>query len=478
MEALIWSRLQFAFTVSFHILFPALNIGLALLLAWLEWRWLRSDDYNYRIAYRFWSRIFALTFGMGVVSGLVLSYEFGTNFAAFAAATGNVLGPLLSYEVLTAFFLEASFLGIMLFGWERVSPRLHFFATLMVAIGTLISAFWILSANSWMHTPAGAELRDGVFYPLDWWAIVFNPSFPYRYLHMVLASVLSTLFFVAGIAAWYQLKQRESQFAQRHLRPVLLAAAILAPLQVFIGDLHGLVVEEHQPMKVAAMEGRWETTSHAPLLLFAWPDQAAEKNHWEVGIPSGASLILKHSADGVVQGLDQVAAEERPPVALVFFSFRVMVGLGSLFILSAWLGVWFTRKQGRAPAWLLRLLVALTPAGFIATLAGWWVAEVGRQPWVVHGLMPTREAISILPAGQVMFSLAVFVLLYGALFYAYLVYLFKLIRSGPQSLHSLAGKNPPTHGRPAPARPAFGALRSEAGAELAEELGLRSGKHV
>jgi cytochrome d ubiquinol oxidase subunit I len=462
MDVLIWSRLQFAFTVSFHILFPALNIGLAVLLAWLEWRLLRSDDQSYRLAYRFWSRIFALTFGMGVVSGLVLSYEFGTNFAAFSAATGNVIGPLMSYEVLTAFFLEASFLGIMLFGWDRVSPRLHFFSTLMVAIGTLISAFWILSANSWMHTPAGAEFIDGVFYPKDWWAIVFNPSFPYRYVHMVLASMLSTLFFVAAIAAWYQRQQRELIFARRHLQAVLLAAAVLAPLQVFVGDLHGLNAEEHQPMKVAAMEGRWETTGHAPLLLFAWPDQDQAKNHFEVGIPSGASLILKHSAEGVVQGLDQVSPADRPNVPVVFFSFRMMVGLGSAMVLAAWLGLWFMRKQRTPPDWFLRALVWMGPAGFIATLAGWWVAEVGRQPWVVTGYMRTSDAISILPAQQVMVSLMAFVLLYGSLFVAYLVYLRKLVRLGPESLRPLAQQpDPSTHGSPAPARPLFGAMRSE-----------------
>ncbi|GAB4199528.1 MAG: cytochrome ubiquinol oxidase subunit I [Wenzhouxiangellaceae bacterium] len=459
MESLIWSRLQFAFTVSYHILFPTLSIGLALLLVWLEWRWLRSDDESYRTAYRFWSRIFALTFGMGVVSGIVLSYEFGTNFAAFSAAAGNIIGPLMSYEVITAFFLEASFLGIMLFGWKRVSRRLHFFATAMVAAGTLISAFWILSANSWMHTPAGFELRDGVFYPQDWWAIVFNPSFPYRFTHMILASFLATTFFVAGIAGWQQLRQREALFATRHLRLALLTAAILAPLQVLVGDLHGLNTEVHQPMKVAAMEGRWETTAHAPLLLFAWPDQQAAMNHWEIGIPSGASLVLKHSADGVVKGLDQVEAADRPAVGVVFFAFRVMVGLGLLFIVSAWLGLWLQRGRRSLPQWFLRWLVVLTPAGFVATIAGWWVAEVGRQPWLVHGQLRTAEGISLLPAAQVQTSLLAFVLLYSGLFTAFLWYLCKIIRVGPSQLPPISEtQSPATHQQSTPARPAFGAM--------------------
>ena len=440
LDAVFLSRIQFAFTVGFHILFPTLTIGLAAYLAYVEWRWLRTRDEVYLAQYRFWLRIFALSFGMGVVSGIVLSYEFGTNFSRFSAATGDILGPLLSYEVLTAFFLEAGFLGIMLFGWNRVGPRLHFTATLMVAIGTSLSAFWILSANSWMQTPTGFEIVDGRFLPTDWWAIVFNPSFPYRLAHMLLASYLTTSFVIAGVCAWYLLKRRHLDFARRGLSVALWAATVLAPLQIVAGDLHGLNVQEHQPMKVAAMEGLWQTRKGAPLVLFAVPDPSAETNRFAIEIPKGASLILKHDPDGEVLGLNEVAPADRPNVPVVFFSFRVMVGLGFLFLFVAAWSLWLRWHGGFDDRqWFLRLCVGCIPLGFIATLAGWFVAEVGRQPWVVYGLMRTADAVSPIAASQVMTSLILFVAVYGILFAAYLYYLGRLVAKGPEP----GGAEPP-----------------------------------
>ncbi|MGM0564417.1 MAG: cytochrome ubiquinol oxidase subunit I [Pseudomonadota bacterium] len=432
-DPILLSRLQFAFTISFHILFPTLTIGLASYLAVLEGLWLKTGRREYKHHYHFWAKIFALSFGMGVVSGIVLSYEFGTNFSRFSEAAGNVIGPLMTYEVLTAFFMEAGFLGVMLFGWQRVGPKLHFFATLMVALGTMASAFWILSANSWMHTPQGSELVDGVFYPVNWFEIVFNPSFPYRLAHMLLASMLTTAFFVAGVSAWYLLRGREQDFARRSLQMAVLTAALAAPVQIVVGDLHGLNVLEHQPMKVAAMEGRWETMEGAPLLLFALPDQAEQVNHFEVGIPKLASLILTHELDGEVKGLKEVAPENQPRMSIVFWSFRVMVGIGSWMLLLSWLGVW-TLRGARLyhNRWLLQAFKFSVPAGFIATLSGWYVAEVGRQPWLVNGLYRTAEGASKLPAADVLWSLISFVVVYSAIFAAFLYYLLLVIRRGPE----------------------------------------------
>ncbi len=450
LSAVFLSRLQFAFTVSFHIIFPTLTIGLAIYLAFLEGMWLKTGRALYKQLCLFWGRIFALSFGMGVVSGIVLSYEFGTNFSRFSEAAGNVLGPLLTYEVMTAFFMEAGFLGVMLFGWNRVGPRLHYFATLMVALGTTVSAFWILSANSWMHTPAGTELRDGVFYVRDWFEVVFNPSFPYRLAHMLLASLITTTFFVAGICAWYVLKAREQEFAGRALKLALLTAALLTPLQVLVGDLHGLNAYEYQPMKVAAMEGRWETMAGAPLLLFALPDQEAEKNRFEIGIPKGASLILEHDPNGVIKGLKSVPPEDRPPMAPVFFSFRVMVGLGMLMLCLAWLGVWYTwRGSLLTRRWYLRVLLWMAPAGLVATLAGWYVAEIGRQPWLVNGLLRTVDGVSPLAPWQVLTTLLAFVLVYSVLFGAYLYYLLRIIRKGPQIKDEPGSITPAKHAQPA-----------------------------
>jgi cytochrome d ubiquinol oxidase subunit I len=433
-DALLLSRLQFALTISFHILFPTLTIGLAIYLAVIEGLWLKTKQQIYRQLYVFWSRIFALSFGMGVVSGVVLSYQFGTNFSRFSEVTGNVLGPLMTYEVMTAFFLEAGFLGIMLFGWNRVRPTVHYFATLMVAVGTVASAFWILAANSWMHTPAGAELRDGVFHVIDWSAVIFNPSFPYRFSHMILAGLITTAFFIAGVSAWYLYQRRHRVFAQRAFAIAIGAAALLTPIQILVGDLHGLNTKQHQPMKVAAMEGRWDTLAGAPLLLFAVPDQEAEQNRFELGIPKGASLILEHDPDGVVYGLKEVAPQDRPNVALVFYSFRVMIGIGLLMLALSWLGVWYLRRNRLAERrGYLRAMVCMVPAGFIATLAGWYVAEAGRQPWLVQGLLRTAEGVSSVPAGQVLGSLVAFGTLYAALFAAFVYYLVRTIARGPDA---------------------------------------------
>ncbi|HEX5340090.1 MAG TPA: cytochrome ubiquinol oxidase subunit I [Gammaproteobacteria bacterium] len=454
MDALLLSRFQFGFTLSFHILFPTLTIGLAVFLAILEGCWLKTGNPEYKRHYRFWIRLFALTFGVGVVSGIVLSYEFGTNFSRFSTAAGNIIGPLMSYEVLTAFFMEAGFLGVMLFGWNRVGPKFHYTATLLVALGTVMSTFWILSANSWMQTPAGTEFRDGVFYPVDWWQIVFNPSFPYRLAHMLLASLLSSSLFIAGVSAWFVLRGRDIAFASRSLRFAVVAAAILAPLQILAGDQHGLEVEKYQPVKVAAMEGRWTTEAHAPLVLFAWPDRENRSNKFALQIPDAASLIIKHDAAGVVTGLDSVAPDQWPNVPLVFYAFRVMVGLGLLMLLFAWSGAILLRKHHAGlPRWFLTASVWLIPAGFIATVAGWWVAEIGRQPWVVYGLMRTADASSPLPAGRVLSSLLAFVGIYLVVFWAYLYYLLKVIRKGPDDTapHPAAGAE-------APARPAFGGV--------------------
>lgn len=455
--ALMLSRVQFGFTISFHILFPTLTIGLAIYIAFLESMWLKTRNEVYKKLCLFWSKIFALSFGMGVVTGVVLSYEVGTNFSRFADAAGNVLGPLFTYEVMTAFFLEAGFLGIMLFGWNRVGARLHYAATLMVALGTTISAFWILAANSWMQTPAGAELRGGIFYPIDWMEVVFNPSFPYRLGHMLLASLLTTTFFVAGICTWYVLKGREPAFAARAFRLAILTAALLAPLQIFMGDQHGLNAYKYQPMKVAAMEGHWETGPAVPLLLFAWPDEAAESNRYAFGIPRGASLLLEHTLDGEVRGLKDIPPGDRPPVTVVFFAFHIMVGLGLLMFFIAWLGVFYIwRGVGLQKRWYLRSVVAMTPVGFIATLSGWYVAETGRQPWVVYNLMRTADAVSPISAGQVWTSLAVFVTVYSTLLAAYLFYLLRIINQGPGTGVTSADKSaidqplsPETHGRPA-----------------------------
>ncbi|KAB8173748.1 cytochrome ubiquinol oxidase subunit I [Lysobacter maris] len=435
MDPLLLSRIQFGFVVSFHILFPAFTIGLASWLAFVESRWLRTRDTVWRDLYFFWTKIFAVSFGMGVVSGIVMSFQFGTNWAVLSEQAGNILGPLLSYEVLTAFFLEATFLGVMLFGWGRVSEKLHFLSTCMVALGTLISTFWIISANSWMQTPQGHELIDGVFHPADWTAIIFNPSFPYRLAHMVLAAFITTCFVIGGVSAGYLYRGTHREAATRMLRMSVLFAAITVPVQIFVGDLHGLNAREHQPIKVAAMEAHWEHKPEGegvPLVLFAVPNEAAERNDYEVAIPRLGSLILTHSLDGEIEPLTAVPASERPPVKPVFYSFRVMVGLGVAMLLLVLASLWaWWRKRLYDTRWVLAGWRAMTLSGFVAILAGWYVVEIGRQPYVIYGLLRTADAVSPIEGASVMASLLIYAAAYAIVFGAGIWYLYKLIRKGP-----------------------------------------------
>jgi cytochrome d ubiquinol oxidase subunit I len=400
---------------------------------WLHWQFLRTGDNAFMLLFRFWLKLFALGFGVGVVSGIVLSFEFGTNFAGFSRATANVLAPLLSYEVLTAFFLEASFLPVLLFGWGRVGPRLHFFATLMVCAGTVLSAFWILAANSWMQTPAGHLLRDGVFYPLDWWQVIFNPSFPWRFFHMVVASLVSGCFAIAGVSAIYLLRDRHPLLARKSLSIALWSALAVVPLQVALGDLHGRNTLEHQPMKVAAMEGLWQTQKGPPFLLFAMPDQEGAANHHAFGIPHVGGLILRHAWDGEVAGLDQVPPRDRPQVAVVFWAFRLMLGIGFL-LLGVALAALVLRAQGRLydRRGFLHLLVFCSPLGFIAVVAGWVVTEAGRQPWVVQGMLRTADAATPLPAASVGGSLLMFTAIYLFLLISFIWFVLRIVRHGPE----------------------------------------------
>jgi len=431
--ALTLARIQFAFTVSFHIVFPAFTIGLASWLAVLEWRWLKTGDTIFAEIYRMWVKIFAVTFGMGVVSGVVLSFQFGTNWSVFADKGGNVLGPLLGYEVLTAFFLEASFLGVMLFGWNRVSPKMHFASTVIVAAGTLISAFWILSANSWMQTPQGFRIgENGLLYPTDWLEVIFNPSFPYRFVHMVTAAYLTTAFVVAGIGAYYLRRKRHVRHARVMFGMAMIMAVFVAPLQLLFGDLHGLNTLEHQPAKVAAMEGLWDTQQGAPLVLFGLPDQQEETTRYSLEIPKLSSLILTHDLDGVVKGLKEWPKGERPPAAWVFWSFRIMVGIGMLMIATGLIAlVLFFKKRLFDAAWFQYWCMALTPAGFVAVLAGWFVTEIGRQPYIVYGLLRTAEAASPVAASPIAISLLAFLVVYAFVFGAGSYYILKLIAQGP-----------------------------------------------
>ncbi|AFV00809.1 cytochrome ubiquinol oxidase subunit I [Simiduia agarivorans] len=426
LNTLALSRAQFALNISFHILFPSITIALAWLLFYFKLRFQLSGHPVWMRIYRFWVKLFALTFALGVVTGITMSFQFGTNWPGFMETVGNIAGPLLGYEVLTAFFLEATFLGIMLFGIHRVPAWLHTLATLLVAVGTSLSAFWIIALNSWMQTPAGFVMENGVAMPVDWWAIIFNPSMPYRLSHVMLASGLTACFFVAGISAYRLRKGDAKQAPRKALRVALLAAALIAPLQAFVGDLHGLNTFEHQPQKIAAMEGVWHTENGAPLLLFAWPDETRQANHFPVAIPKLASLILTHDPNGEIRGLNEF--EHTPPVKPVFFGFRIMVGLGLLMILMAWAGVWLTRKGRGMPGWYSGALVAMTFSGWVATLAGWYVTEIGRQPWLVTGVLKTADAVTTLPAGNVSFSFTVYALVYAGLLVAYLHTVFYMAR--------------------------------------------------
>lgn len=433
-DALLLSRLQFAFTIAFHIIFPSFTIGLASYLAVLEGLWLKTKRDVYKNLYFYWMKIFALAFGMGVVSGVVMSYQFGTNWSVFSDKAGSLLGPLLGFEVLAAFFLEASFLGVMLFGWNKVGPRLHFAATLAVAVGTLISAFWILSANSWMQTPAGYEIaEDGRFIATDWAAVIFNPSFPSRFMHMTAAAYLTTAFAVLGAAGWLALKGEDGPGARVMRRMAVLLIALLAPAQLLIGHESGVVAHEYQPAKVAAMEGWWETRAGQPTILFAFPEEADERNRYEIGIPGLGSWVVAGDVAAELEGLKAFPPEERPPVGIVFWSFRIMVAIGLLMIAMGFAGaVLWAMKRLDTSKFYHRAAVLMGPSGFIAVLAGWTAAEVGRQPYVVYGALRTADAVSPVGAGQVGASLLVYMVVYAIVFSAGALYILRIMRRGPE----------------------------------------------
>ena len=434
LDAFHLARIQFAFTVSFHIIFPAITIGLASFLAVLEGMWLKTRNQTYRDLYHFWSKIFAVNFGMGVVSGLVMAYQFGTNWSGFSQFAGSITGPLLTYEVLTAFFLEAGFLGVMLFGWSRVGPGLHYFATCMVALGTLISTFWILSSNSWMQTPQGYLIQNGVVVPEDWFKIVFNPSFPYRLLHMSVAAFLASAFFVGSSAAWHLLKGNDNPAIRKMFSMALWMALIVAPVQAMIGDAHGLNTLEHQPAKIAAIEGHWENPpgEATPLILFGLPDMEEERTKYALEIPYLGSLILTHSLDKQVPALKSFPKEDRPNSTIIFWSFRVMVALGLLMITLGVVSLWLRYKgrlyQSRPFLWFALLM---GPSGLIAILAGWFTTEIGRQPWVVYGVQRTIDAVS--PHGEMHMSISLlaFILVYSSVFGVGYHYMMRLIKQGP-----------------------------------------------
>ena len=432
-DATLLARIQFAFTISFHIIFPSFTIGLASYLAVLEGLWLKTGREVYLRLFKYWVKIFAVAFAMGVVSGIVMSYQFGTNWSVFSDKTGPVLGPLLGYEVLTAFFLEAGFLGVMLFGMNRVGKSLHFFATLMVAVGTLASAFWILSANSWMQTPAGFSINEvGQFVPEDWFAIVFNPSFPYRLTHMVLAAYLTTALVVGAVGAFHLLRDRRNEAARVMFSMAMWMAVIVAPIQAFVGDLHGLNTLEHQPAKVAAMEGHFETGRGMPLILFGLPDMDEERTKFAIEIPKLGSLILTHEWDGELKGLKEWPRDERPNAAIVFWTFRIMVGLGVLMVMLGIAGL-FLRWRGRLyeTGWFHRTAIAMGPSGFVAVLAGWFTTEIGRQPYTVYGLLRTADSVAPIAAPAVAGSLIAFVAVYALVFWAGTLYLLRLMRKSP-----------------------------------------------
>ncbi len=430
LDPIILARIQFAANITFHILFPTITIALGWVLLFFKLRFNATGDEAWMDAYKFWVKVFALSFALGVVSGIVMSFQFGTNWPGFMERVGNVAGPLLAYEVITAFFLEASFLAIMLFGFGRVSNRIHTLATVLVAGGTTLSAFWILVLNSWMHTPAGYEIRDGVVHATDWLAIIFTPSMPYRFVHMLLASGLTVAFLIAGLSAYRWLRDDRGAGVMKALRTGVVLGAVLIPLQILAGDLHGLNTKEHQPAKVAAMEGIWETERGAGLRLFAIPDEANRQNRFEITIPYAASLILTHQWDGEVRGLNEFAGEH-PPVAPVFYAFRIMVGIGMLMLLVSWWGLWVMHRRGMTPM-LARVLVGMTFSGWVATLAGWYVTEIGRQPWLVTGILRTGEAAGPVAAGTIAASLAMYLVIYAVLLAAYIGTIYHLARRGGQ----------------------------------------------
>jgi cytochrome d ubiquinol oxidase subunit I len=458
LDPVLLDRIQTGFTFAFHIIFPSFTIGLSAYVATLSLLWIWTGEERFHRLAFFWTKIFAVSFAMGVVSGIVLSYQFGTNWSRFSVATANVLGPLMGYEVLTAFFLEATFLGVMLFGWGRVPAWLQAVSALIVAIGTVISAFWILSANSWMQTPAGHEIRDGVAYPVDWLAIVFNPSFAYRFAHMVTAAYLTTAIVVLAVGARHVLAGRQVAEGETMMRMAIGMLAVMAPLQLFIGDEHGLNTLAHQPIKIAAMEAHWDGSKPGDFAVFAWPDEENETNRYELTIPRGASLILTHDPNGLFPGLKSVKAADRPPIVPVFFAFRIMVGIGLLMIAIAYVGLWlWWRGRLFDTRWFLRATAQTWWLGFVAVISGWIVTETGRQPWVVSGILRSADATSPVDAERVLASLVLFILVYAIVFSAGTYYINRLIARGAE------GRAP---GPPAgtPRRPLSSAM--DAGGEM------------
>ena len=426
-DPVLLARIQFAANMTFHILFPTISIAMGWVLLFFKTRFVATGQSHWMDAYQFWVKIFALTFALGVVSGITMSFQFGTNWPGFMNTVGNVAGPLLAYEVLTAFFLEATMLGIMLFGRGRVSERVHTIATFLVAAGTTASAFWILALNSWMHTPAGFVMINGQAHVTSWFEVIFNPSFPYRLTHMLLASGLTVAFLLAGISAFRWLKNDRGADVNASLRTGLYVAALLIPIQILVGDLHGVNTLKHQPAKIAAMEGIWETQRGAPAVLFALPDAATQTNRFEISIPKLASFYLTHDWNGEVKGIKDFG-DKHPPVAPVFWSFRIMVGVGLLMLAVSWLSVWQTRKQQAIRPWLARVLVAMTFVGWVALIAGWYTTEIGRQPWLVQGVLTAAQAASDVPAPHIALTLSLYLTLYLALLVAYITVIFHLAK--------------------------------------------------
>ena len=462
MDPMLAARIQFAANITFHILFPAITIALSWMLVWFRLRFDRGGERAWMDAYRFWVKVFALTFAIGVVTGVTMSFQFGTNWPGYMSTVGNIAGPLLAYEVLTAFFLEATFLGVMLFGIERVSRPVHLLATVLVAVGTTTSAFWILALNSWMQTPAGFEMRDGQAYVLDWLAVIFNPSFPYRLTHMLMASGLTAAFLVAGVSAWRWRRGDRGADVRVAMKSGVWLAAVLIPIQIVVGDLHGVNTYEHQPAKLAAIEAVWETQRGAPAVLFALPDAQTQTNRYEIAIPKLASLYLGHSFDAEVRGLNEFP-DAHPPVAPVFFAFRLMVGVGGLMLLVSWVAAWQLHRRDEPGPWVSRALVAMSFSGWVALIAGWYVTEIGRQPWLVTGVLKTADAVApptIVAASDIQLTLTMYLLLYAVLLVSFISVLFHLagkarVSDEPKNMNPTAdpfraeGEKPPKEGRDA-----------------------------
>ncbi|MBS3960047.1 MAG: cytochrome ubiquinol oxidase subunit I [Xanthomonadaceae bacterium] len=440
-DPVLLARIQFAANISFHILFPTITIGLAWVLLFFKWRYNKTGDMKWMEAYGFWVKVFALSFALGVVSGVVMSFQFGTNWPGFMNSVGNIAGPLLAYEIMTAFFLEATFLAVMLFGFRRVSNRIHTLATLLVAIGTSMSAFWILVLNSWMHTPAGFEMRDGVAHATDWMAIIFNPSMPYRLSHMMVASFLTVAFLIAGLSAWRWLRGDRAPAVLAAMRTGIYLGALLIPLQIVIGDLHGLNTLKYQPAKIAAIEAIWETDRGVPLVLFGIPDEEERTTHFPVQIPYLASIILKHDPDGELKGLNEFEGVH-PPVAPVFWAFRIMVGIGLLMLAVGWWGAWRMKRHGTPTPLLAKLLVGMSFSGWVAVLAGWYTTEIGRQPWLVQDVLLTADAAGGVPATSILATLVGYLLVYAVLLVAYIRVIFHMAGKAGQRPETPVAEGP------------------------------------